>query len=90
MLGIVKLTQRLADLDSMVLRERSTPATRAWGARNGWWLFLLLGLVILAICAWAIAADRAVIAFMNVGFGVAYLGAAAYLWTRRGKALEDR
>jgi hypothetical protein len=88
MLGRMRLTQRLTALDDRVLRDRSTPTTRAWGARNGWWVFLLLGGAILATCAWAVAEHRPVIAFMNVGFGAAYVGVAAYLWNRRRKARD--
>ena len=82
MLGIMTLTDRLNHLDARVLRDRSTPASRAWGARNGWWLFLLLGLVILGVCVWAVAEGRPVIAVMNVGLGGACLVAAGLLWHR--------
>ena len=56
---------------------------------HGWRLFLLLGLVFLSICAWAVAEDRAVIAVMNVGIGVACVGAALH-WHRRGDAPDGR
>jgi hypothetical protein len=44
---------------------------------------VLLGLVLLAVCAWAIAADRPAIAGMNTGLGLGFVAVGVYLFIRR-------
>jgi hypothetical protein len=83
MLRVMALPSRLRDLDDRVLRDRSTPARQEWGQRHGWSLFLLLGLVVLAACAWGLATDRPAVAGMNLGLGVFFVVVGVVLRVRR-------
>jgi uncharacterized membrane protein HdeD (DUF308 family) len=62
---------------------RRQAARTAWGQRHGWSLFLLLGLLLLAVCAWALASDRPAVAGMNVGLGVGFVAVGVWLFVRR-------
>jgi hypothetical protein len=42
-------------------------------------------LVVLAVCAWALAADRAAIAGMNIGIGAGFVALGVYLFAKRGQ-----
>jgi hypothetical protein len=78
--------RRPRDLDNKVLGPPGSPAAQAreaWSRRHGWSLFVLLGLVVLAFCGWALAADRPVIAGMNIGLGVAFVAVGVVLFLRR-------
>lgn len=72
---------KLHRLDDRVLGDAKARA--AWGQRHGWALTLLLGLILLAICAWALAVDRPAIAGMNIGFGVVLVVASVVLYLKR-------
>lgn len=73
----------MKDLDDRVLG--STQAREAWGRKHGWSLFLVLGLVLLAVCAWAVAADRPAITGMNVGLGAALVALGVFLFVKRDR-----
>lgn len=74
---------RLRDLDDRVLSHPSSAAREAWGRKHGWSLFVLLGVALLAVCAWALVVDRPAIAGMNVGFGIALVAIGVSLFRRR-------
>lgn len=74
---------RLQDLDNGALGRSSSSGREAWGRKHGWSLFLLLGLLLLAVCAWALAADRPAIAGINIGFGAAFVALGLFLFVKR-------
>lgn len=74
---------RMRDLDDRIL---GNPERReAWGRKHGWSLFLALGLVLLAVCAWALVADRPAIAGMNVGLGAGFVALGVFLFVKRDR-----
>ena len=83
MLSRMALSTRLRDLDRRVLGP--TASREAWGRQHGWSLFVLLGLAVLAVCAWAVATDRPAIVGMNLGFGVGFVVLGVVLRVRRGR-----
>lgn len=72
---------RLKDLDDRALPASASRA--AWGRQHGWSLFLILGLLLLSVCAWALAADRPAIAGMNVGLGAAFVTLGVIMYVKR-------
>ncbi len=79
----MSLRSQVRNLDDRVLRDRSTPARQEWGRRHGWSLFLLLGMAVLAACAWGLATDRPAVAGMNLGLGVFFVVVGMMLRVRR-------
>jgi hypothetical protein len=73
----------LRALDERVFRQWPTEARLEHGRRYGWLYLLALGLVVLAVCIWALAAGHPVIFFMDVGIGGVYVVAAALLFFQR-------
>ena len=82
MLLSVTLGSRLRSLDDRVLRGVPDARREAWGRQHGWWMLVLLGVVLMAFSAWGFATDRPAMAVMPGGFGLGWLLFGVILFTK--------
>jgi drug/metabolite transporter superfamily protein YnfA len=75
----------LRRLDDRVLRNRGTPARDVWFRQHGWWVYVLLGLALLAFAGWGFAQGRPALAGAPTATAGGMFAVAAYLLVTRDK-----